>query len=100
MIAANPLSAGAGRIGWRGLVRGSRICFRSAMDSITQTEMRAELKCQVDAAGGLMVWCRMRGVTHASVSLMMSGHRPISEAVANACGFIVETTYKQIRSAA
>ena len=64
--------------------------------SISMREMRAELQRQVGAAGGVMSWCRKRGLTHPPVSLMLSGARPVSEAVGNACGFIVETTFKRV----
>lgn len=63
---------------------------------INQTEMRAELRRQVDAAGGLMVWCRMRNLTHAPTSLILNGHRPVSEPIANACGFLIETVFRRI----
>lgn len=66
------------------------------MSVLTQVQMRGELERQVNDAGGLMVFCRMRGLSHAPVSLMLSGHRPVSEAVANACGFVVETVFKRI----
>lgn len=68
--------------------------------SISSTEMIEELRRQVRAAGGLAQWCRAHGVSHPPVSLMLRGKRPISEAVANACGFIVETTFRQVRSGA
>lgn len=64
--------------------------------TLNQREMRAELRRQVDAAGGLMAFCRMHGLTHPPVSLMLSGTRPVSEAVANSIGFIAETTFKRV----
>lgn len=65
--------------------------------SIGAREMRDELARQIGAAGGLRPWCRAKGISHAPVALMISGQRQISEAVANACGFICETTYKPLR---
>lgn len=69
-------------------------------DALTQDEMRAELKRQVDAAGGLMVWCRVHGFTHPSVSAAIRGERDVSESMANACGFLAQMTFKPMRGAA
>lgn len=65
--------------------------------TLTQREMRVELQRQIDASGGIMIWCRARGITHASVSFMLSGKRPVSEAVANAAGFLMEPTFRKIK---
>lgn len=70
------------------------------MSEITHSEMRAELKRQVTAAGGLMVFARMHGIPHSNLSEALSGRRLISETIANACGYIVQTTFKKIREAA
>jgi hypothetical protein len=59
-------------------------------------EMRAELKRQVAELGGVNEFCRQRGIEHhASVSLAMSGARSVTEAVANAAGFVSETVFRK-----
>ena len=64
--------------------------------NINQRDMRTELRRQVDEAGGVMAWSRSKGLNHAPVSWALSGNRPVTEAVANAAGFLVETTYKKV----
>lgn len=67
--------------------------------SLNNREMRRELIRQIDEAAGMREWCRRKGLSHTVVSLAVNAHRPIPEAVANACGFIVETTFKPVRAA-
>jgi len=64
--------------------------------NLNQREMRTELRRQVDEAGGVMAWSRAKGLSHAPVSWALSGSRPVTESVANAAGFLVETTYKKV----
>ncbi|MDE2342937.1 MAG: hypothetical protein KGL63_06015 [Betaproteobacteria bacterium] len=70
------------------------------MDTITHSEMRAELKRQVIAAGGVMVFARMHGISHSNLSEALSGRRLISETIAYACGYLAQTSFKKIREAA
>lgn len=57
-------------------------------------EMRAELLRQVSVAGGVNAFCRARGIeSHTAVSLAIAGHRNVTEALANAIGYIAETTF-------
>jgi hypothetical protein len=66
--------------------------------ALTEREMRSELVRQIDAAGGLVEWCRRTGLPHAPVSLVKNGHREnIPESIANACGFIVEKSYRRLQ---
>jgi hypothetical protein len=67
------------------------------MSGLSEGEMRAELNRQIDAAGGLVAWCRKAGLSHAPVSLAKHGHRDIPETIANACGFVSEKTFRRIR---
>jgi hypothetical protein len=61
---------------------------------LNMAEMRAELAHQVEHAGGVVAFARLHGLqSHAAVSLMMAGKRPISVAVANALGFIAVTVF-------
>jgi hypothetical protein len=61
---------------------------------LSMTEMRAELAHQVEHAGGVVAFARLHNLqSHAAVSLMLAGKRPISVAVANALGFIAVTVY-------
>lgn len=60
-------------------------------------EMRAELGRQIAAAGGVCAFARRHGINHTAVSLSKHGKRPVAEEVANACGFLVETTFKNMR---
>ena len=64
--------------------------------SLNNHAMRAELRRQVDAAGGVMAWAKLKGISHPPVSYALSGARPVTEAIANAAGFLVETTYKKV----
>lgn len=67
------------------------------MTSLSKVEMCAELNRQIEAAGGQGAWCRKVGVSQTVVSLVQNGHREMPEAVANACGYISELKYRQIR---
>ena len=66
---------------------------------INPSQMRDELKRQVDAAGGLMAWCRKYDRSHGPVSDMLRGAREVSEEVANSCGFIMQTVFRPVRIA-
>lgn len=68
----------------------------SGSDSLTEGQMRALLNERIEAAGGVMAWCRIVGLSHAPVSLARDGSRCIPESVANACGFIRETRFRRI----
>lgn len=67
---------------------------------ISKDAMLAELRRQVEAAGGVKAWCRKHGIeSHSSVSLALSGKRTVEPAVANAAGFFVipaEVTYMKM----
>jgi hypothetical protein len=65
---------------------------------LSMAEMRAELARQVAAAGGICAWARKHGLSHAPVSLAKHGHRPVTEEIANACGFIVRTTFHKLET--
>jgi hypothetical protein len=69
----------------------------NAGELLTAAQMRRELENQVRAAGGKMAWCRRHELSHTPVSLMLGGKRPVSEAVANALGFICETRFRSMR---
>ena len=59
-------------------------------------QMREELKRQVDENGGVREFCRRKGIdNHSSVSLAMSGARQVTEALANAAGFVSETVFRK-----
>lgn len=68
--------------------------------TLTETEMRAELGRQVKAAGGVVAFARKADLPHASVSLQIRGERAVSDAAANACGFLgcVEKTFRSLRN--
>lgn len=63
---------------------------------ITAEDVRAELERQITVAGGLVKWCGRAGLSHAPVSLAKNGARPITEQIANACGFEVVTRYRRV----
>lgn len=63
--------------------------------NLRNKEMREELARQVQAAGGVMAFARKHDITHPPISWALSGHRAVTEAIANACGFIAETTYRK-----
>lgn len=65
---------------------------------ITQNDLRAELQAAVTRSGGVMAFSRAKGLAPTSVSRALNGQRPVSEALANALGYIVETTYRRIGS--
>lgn len=69
---------------------------RTEAEIITASELRAELNARINAAGGVMKWCTKSGLSHTEVSLARNGRRPIGEAIANACGYIVETRFRRI----
>lgn len=69
----------------------------AAEASLSERAMRAELNRQIETAGGLVAWCRKVGLSHSAVSLVKNGHRDVPEAVANACGFVSERTFRKIR---
>ena len=66
-------------------------------ETITMAAMRDELKRHVLAAGGARKWCLKVGIpSHGSVAQAVSGTRDVSEAMANACGYIIETTFRKV----
>ena len=66
---------------------------KPATSILRMEEMRAELKRQV-AELGVNEFCRQRGIEHhASVSLALSGKRPVTETIANACGYLAQTVF-------
>lgn len=62
----------------------------------THKEVLIELRTRVAAAGGVMKWARLAGLSHTPVSLALSGERPVTEQIANACGFVTETVFRKI----
>lgn len=72
----------------------------SGSQSVTTTQVRTELRQAVANAGGARAFARKHGFkSHAGLSLMINGDRPISEAAANACGYIAEMTFRRIVNA-
>jgi hypothetical protein len=69
----------------------------SGNETLNYYEVQAQLILAVNAAGGVSKWAKAKGMSHTPVSLMYSGQRPVSEPVANALGFFVETRYRRIR---
>lgn len=66
-------------------------------DILRMEEMREELRRQIAEAGGVNEFCRQRHIEHhASVSLAISGKRQVTEAVANAAGFVSETVFRRL----
>lgn len=68
-------------------------------DPLNPSQMRDELKRQVEAAGGVMAWCRKYDRSHGSVSDMLRGARDVSEEAANSCGFVMQTVFRPVRKA-
>lgn len=67
------------------------------MTAIFASDMRAELIRQVSEAGSASKWARNHGISQTSLSLQMTGRRPVSEEVANVCGFVVEPSYRRMK---
>lgn len=64
---------------------------------VCMDEMREELRRQVFELDGVNEFCRRRGIEHhASVSLALSGKRPVTEAIANACGYFAQTVFRKL----
>lgn len=66
------------------------------MTEATEQDVRAEMMRQVMAAGGVVAWAARAGVTHTAVSLVLSGARPVSERLANACGYQKVTMFRRV----
>lgn len=64
--------------------------------TLCKREMLAELQRQIEVAGGVMLWSRKTGISPTVVSLVKTQARAIPDTVANACGFIVEKTYRKL----
>lgn len=73
-----------------------RMVGPDAAEVITAEQLRADLNARIAGANGVMKWAAKAGLSHTEVSLVRNGHRPASEAVANACGYIVETRFRRI----
>jgi group I intron endonuclease len=64
---------------------------------ISMESIRSELKRQVTLAGGIKAFCRTHGGgSHTRISLIVAGHRPVSEEVANMLGFVAIKTFVRI----
>jgi hypothetical protein len=62
-------------------------------ETISRDEMRAELARRVDEAGGVRAFSRKHSLSHSSVSMAINRARPVTEELANACGFFAVTRF-------
>lgn len=66
-------------------------------DYLRTQEIRAELERQVKAVGGVIEFCKIKGIdSHAPVSLALAGKRPVTEGIAIKMGFVPETMYRKL----
>jgi hypothetical protein len=64
--------------------------------TLSASQLRLEIARQIRTEGGLCAWCDARGLSYSSVSLAVNGRRDVSEAVANAAGFLREISYRSL----
>ena len=64
--------------------------------TLSASQLRVEIGRQIRTEGGLCAWCDARGLSYSSVSLAVNGRRDVSEAVANAAGFLREISYRSL----
>jgi len=61
--------------------------FRMPRMSLTDDQLRAILRCQVDATGSIAEWSRLHGFTRSFVSDVLAGNRGISERLGRLLGY-------------
>lgn len=66
----------------------------------TQPEVIAILRSRCAAAGGQQAWARRFGFSPQYVCDVLKGRRDVSEAVANALGFVREVRFRKLGSQA
>ena len=62
-----------------------------------QSGLVAELSRQCDMAGGQSAWAQKRGIPRSQVCEALNGRRAVSEAMANAMGFVQVAAYRRVR---
>ncbi len=60
------------------------------------TEVLAELERQIAATGSIRAFAQRAGVTHPAVVLIRNGDRPMTERIANACGYEAVTAFRRV----
>ena len=66
-------------------------------DLRTETDVIAALSRLCELAGGQASWADRCGISRSQVSEALSGRRPLTEAMANAAGFVRVTRYVPMR---
>ncbi len=69
-------------------------------ERVTLANLRVELRCRCEAAGGQSAWARRTGFSASYVSDLLTDRREPSEAIANALGFVREVTFRKIAKGA
>lgn len=66
------------------------------MTYATVDDVLAELRLEVERAGGIVAWAKLADLSHTAVSLVTTGARPVTERIANCCGYQEVTVYRRI----
>ncbi len=63
---------------------------------MTEPELLITLRQSVAAAESQKAWCAKHGIAEPVLSWTLTGRRPMSEAVANALGFVRSVVYHRV----
>lgn len=66
-------------------------------DLLTEADVLGALSQQCELAGGQSTWADVHGVSRSSLCEALSGRRQLSEAIANAAGFVRVTRYVRMK---
>jgi hypothetical protein len=60
---------------------------------LNESEILIELDKQCDAAGSQRAWAHRHGFSESYVSLVRSGQKPLTTAIANALGYFMQVRF-------